>query len=238
MKKIQQMQEGEYYLIESRASANSVYFESDDLAKIFFRYCDYYLKDYIHVEEYVLNADGWAMLIKVKSAKTIRKHYGVVDINESLQDEERKSAVVEIWRILSERVRLFISTYVRMSNKMLGREGSLVRRNYGRYQFDNLEEAQDYVARIRNDQHEMKQREEKYRGYAEHFRMRGTILTNPMRSSLWVELCTVKERIEEKLVEFFGEEMPVFKGLGDLVVQKSSLNKNNIYPPPKTPPTP
>lgn len=232
------MQAGEFYLIESTASANSVYFETDSLARLFFRYYDYYLKDYIHVEEYVLNADGWAMLIKVKSAKTIRKHYNVVDLNGARSVESIKGKTNEIWRILSERVRLFISTYVRVSNRLLGREGSLVRRKYGRYQFDSLEEAKNYVATIRNAKHELKQSKEKYRGFKEHFRMRGTILTNPLMSSMWVEMCAVEECVQKKLVENFGMELPVFKGIGSLVVPKFKLSENDTKPHPQKPPIP
>lgn len=226
-------------MIESTASANSVYFETDALAKLFFRYCNYYLKDYLHVEEYVLNEHGWAMLIKVKSVQTIRKHYDVIRANRcSNESGTNLSEPKEIWRILSERVRLFISTYVRMSNKKLGREGSLVRRKYGRYQFDNLEAAKDYVAKIRNVQHEMQQSEEKYHGMKEHFRMTGTELLNPFRSSLWLEMCAVKEEIERKLVERFGLELPILKGLGSLVAPKLQMTKTHKISPPSKPPNP
>lgn len=238
MIEIQKMQAGKYYLIESTASANSVYFETDALSKLFFRYCNYYLKDFLRVEEYVLNKDGWAMLIKVKSAKTIHKHYEAIELNRNSKVKNTSLGKSrQIWWILSERVRLFISTYVRMSNKILGREGSLVRRNYCRYQFDNLEKAKDYVSSIRNDKHELKQSKKKYRGMEEHFRMNGNILTNPLRSSLWVDFCGVKERIQEKLRGIFGEELPVLQGIGDLVALNFKLNesteKRNKTKPPK-----
>lgn len=239
MQEIQQMEAGKIYLIESTASANSVYFETDALAKLFFRYCDYYLKDYLHVEEYVLNKDGWAMLIKIKSAKTIRKYYETIESGRKSHDSSTEKGVPKaIWWILSERIRLFISTYVRMSNKILGREGSLVRRKYVRYEFDNLEMATKYVSRIKNNQHGMEQSDEKYRGYKDHFRMNGNILTNPLRSSLWVEIRDAKEGVMEKLVEIFGTEMPILNGLGDLVALKSQLShwdkKTQKNPPPKT----
>lgn len=234
MKSIQKMEAGKYYLIESKASANSVYFETDAVAKLFFRYCDYYLKDYLHVEEYALNKDGWTMLIKVRSIQTIRKYYNTVESKRKSKVNKTKSTEAkEIWWILSERMRLFISTYVRMSNKIRGREGSLVRRKYGRYQFDNLKEAKNYVAKIRSDQHELKQSKEKYRGIDEHFEMGGTIITNPLRSSIWIEICEGKERIEEVLMKTFGTDTPVLQRLGYLVAPKLKLEETwakNIHP--------
>lgn len=238
MKEIEQMKAGKIYLIESMASANSVYFETDYVAKLFFRYCDYYLKDYLNVEEYVLNKNGWAMLIKVKSVPTIRKNYELLESARKKKNEQKQKSSKAIWKILSERVRLFISTYVRMSNKVLGREGSLVRRKYGRYEFDTLFEAKGYVAKLRNDEHEMQQQEEKYRGFDEHFRLSGNILTNPLRSSLWVESSRVRDRILDEMVKIFGEGMPVLHGIGNLVAlkYKSDLsNDTNTKPNPPNP---
>lgn len=236
MEEIQQMEAGKIYLIESKASANSVYFETDKLAKLFFRYCDYYLKDYIQVKEYILNTDGWAMLIQVRSTKTIRKYYEKIETTRtSFKKDVVQVKAKPIWKILSERVRLFISTYVKMSNKILGRKGTLVRRKYGRYQFNNLTAAQDYVTKIRNDRHEMQQSKEKYRGFAEHFRMRKNILTNPLRSSLWLELVgETKHVVSEKLVEIFGCDLLVLQGLGNLVAPKFKLDKSPITPTNQT----
>lgn len=239
MESILKMQAGEYYIIESTASANSVYFENDNLAKLFFRYCDYYLKDYLHIEEYTLNASGWGMLIKVKSAQTIRKHYDkVLTSRISKQIKEGLNEPTEIWRILSERVRMFISTYVRMSNKLLGREGSLVRRKYGRYKFDSLSEAEDYISNIRHNQHDLNQPKEKYRGYKEQFQMSGNFLKNPLRSSLWLEINELRGRIQEEVVEKFGAELLVLHGLGNLVRQKSKLIKSTPKHPRTNPPYP
>lgn len=207
------------------------------MAKLFFRYCDYYLKDYIDVQEYALNQDGWAMLIKIKSSKTIRKYYEkVTSRRKSKKDLEVSFTTMPIWKILSERVRLFISTYVRMSNKILGREGSLVRRKYKRYRFDSLTQAQSYVSKLRNGGHDTQQTEEKYRGLSEHFGMAGNLITNPFRSSLWVEICEKKEQIAQKLVEVFEGEMPVLQRIGELVALKCELNKSAVNSPPKTPP--
>lgn len=68
--------------------------------------------------------------------------------------------------------------------------------------------------------------------------MKGNKLTNPLRSSLWVELCAVQERVEKKLVEVFGGEMPVLHGLGNLVVPNLKLTKNVKNHPHTKPPNP
>lgn len=138
MKSIKKLQAGGFYIIQSKASANSNYFESDSLASVFFKYFNYYLKDYIDLYEYSLNQDGWIMAIRIKSASTVKKYYS--KILEKRTDKENSSAK-EIWRIISERFRVFISTYVRVSNKILGREGGLVKHKYERFSFDSEEEA-------------------------------------------------------------------------------------------------
>lgn len=224
------MEAGKHFLIESCASANSVYFETDKMAKLFFRYYNYYLKDYLQVEEYVLNQSGWAMLIKVKSSKTIRKYY-----NSEGQQSKKDKYPKAIWQILSERVRLFISTYVRMSNKILGRKGSLVGQKYGRYKFESIEEARTYISTIRNDRHELHQVKEKYRGMKEHFRMSGTIQTNPLRNSKWLDKLKTRERIREEVGKIFGVDSLVLQGIGQLVrLNKNDINSWNKKPPPYT----
>lgn len=233
MEQIQKMEPGKYYVLESSASANSVYFETDALARLFFRYCNYYLKNCLYIREYALNQDGWVMLVKIKSAKTIRKYFGTIHSKRKIKSTVLESADSKpIWRILSERIRLFISTYVRMSNKVLGREGSLVRRTYTRYQFDSLNQAQAYISTIRENKHQLQQSKKKYCGLTEHFRMSGTVLTNPLRSSLWIEKCSYTAQIRVELEKIFGEECKVLKGLGRLVALNFSLAKKSTHHKP------
>lgn len=239
MEQILEMKAGGVYILESKSSANSVYFETDDLAKLFFRYCDYYLKDYLNIHEYCLTQDGWVMLVKIKTAKTIRKHYSEVESRRKMKKKD--SGLLKpksIWRILSERVRLFISSYVRMSNVVLGRTGSLVGRKYSRYLCADMKTATTYVKSIRQRQVELAQTKPKYRGMCDHFRMSTTESGMKLQSSLWLAERSCVEGIMDVVREFFGAEMQVLKGLGKMVVLDSNILNKTSFPPPPKPPSP
>lgn len=238
MQYIQKMEAGKFYVLESSATANSVYFETDMLANIFFRYCNYYLKDYLDIRDYCLNRDGWTMLIKTKSRKTIRKHYADIESRrKTKKNTTENTKPKEIWRILSERVRLFISSYVRMSNSALGRTGTLVRRKYSRYLCDDFEAAQAHIRGMRTRQIHLAQPKKKYRGLDTHFRMSMEGQGLMLQSSSWANEERFKDKIGEIVRGVFGSELPVFNGLGKMVVLNRNFSNEN-QKSPKKPPNP
>lgn len=221
---------GGIYVFQSSASANSTYFETDELIKVFFKYCNYYLNDYLTVYDYSVGQDGWIMVVKLKSRKTIRKSY-----REQLRMKNRDIESVgkmEIWRIISERMRLFISTYVRLSNKILGRTGSLVRRKYERYEFTNQDEAITFISKLRNHEVKQIQYKNKYRSLKQHYRLssqsrRSSLLTSSIGISHWVK----QKRFRSKICEVFGAGCKVIRGCTDLVVLNNILSLNSKHTP-------
>lgn len=68
--------------------------------------------------------------------------------------------------------------------------------------------------------------------------MRGNITTNPLRSSLWVEIFTAKKDVQGKLMKTFGDKLPILQGLGSLVALNQTIDKSaSKHPQPKPPKT-
>lgn len=160
MKEIKKTKANGFYLFKGRVSADSSFIESVSESRHFSIYVNYYLKHYLQIYDYVINQDGWQMVVKLKSEKEINSAY--------FQDEPDG---IEVWRIISEQIRKCLSSYVVKVNRMRGRTGSLVHSSYERYYFTTLTEAQMEINKIRNRAVEMGQKSKKYSGKKEHYRV-------------------------------------------------------------------
>lgn len=121
-------------------------------------YANYYLKDYLFIHDYVITRHGWQMIIRTKTKDLI-----------SLKNTDGKVREELFWRMISERIRLFISTYVKCVNRSRGRTGTLVHSNYRRYYFEELEEAEEHLSKVRRQQVKLYQDKKKYRGIKRHY---------------------------------------------------------------------
>ena len=153
MKKTKEMHADCFYLFEGKAAANSVFIENLREAKQFCIYANAFLKGYLKIHEYLITQDGWLMIVKLHAKNEIQK---------------LSTSETECWRIISERMRLLLSTYVRVTNKWEGREGVKVKHSYTRYYFKTLKSAKLCIAEIRSQQHRLYQKKKKYRGLKTH----------------------------------------------------------------------
>ncbi len=195
MKRTKEVYKGGYYLFESKAAANSNYIESLSEAKQLIKYARYYLRHYLLIHDYVITRHGWQMVISINSP------------NSKIDDSER------VWIQISERIRLFLSSYVRCINRWRNRSGVLVASNYARYYFESMEEAEVHLKMVRNQQLRIYQKRKRYRGRKHHYRIgRKEALGS-------VFLCSKElDRTEEKGIrKVWG---PIFIGLTILVGQK------------------
>ncbi len=144
------------YIFESRSSGNSNYIESLGEAKRLMAYAKYYLKGYLLIHDYVITRHGWQMAVEILDREKFEKPYDGI----------------ETWRIISERVRLWLSTYVRSANFGRKREGVLVREKFRKYYFESKEEALGHLEAMRNQQVRLYQRRKKYRGIKSHYRIK------------------------------------------------------------------
>ena len=161
MKRIKKMHAEHIYLIEGAVTANSSFFENEADCKDFIRLADKYLGEYLWINSFQNNRDGWVMIITTKSVQTIRDAY---HLRRSKSKKCKAGcAHYEIWRILSDQIRILLSTYVKSTNKKSGRTGGKVRGNYKRYIFESVEEAEQMKQKLSKQKHDQSQELKRYR---------------------------------------------------------------------------
>ena len=212
MKKTTKTQANGFYLFSGRANANSCFIEKILHAKQFLLYANYFFKGSLSIYDYIITKDGWTILVKIKSVDSF------TDSNFNRPED--------IWKVISERVRLFLSTFVRVTNKEKGRTGCLVHSGYERYFFETLQEAKECIEGIRKQQLKLYSKKRKYRGLKTHYQIPSCVGKGS------VFLCSRDVRREEYWGKKAGE---VFKfiDLTDLVVQKMIDFTISVHKPTK-----
>ena len=176
-----------FYIFQGRSCANSCLIENLDNAKKFKVYMNFYFKGYLKVYDFFLSKDGWKLAVKLNDKESILEKVGE-KFNEHNVDEA-------CWRIISERVRLFLSTFVRVTNKDRGRTGTLVHSNYERKYFNNLSEAIRHLNDMRQQRIKYYRKDSKYAGMEEHYEIgkageKGSVFLSSRageRKRIWVE---------------------------------------------------
>ncbi len=155
------MAAGHVYLIRGASVANSPFFETEDDCKLFLQYADRFLKSYMTINLFQNNRDGWAMIISTKSSEEIRCAY-----KERRAKSKKCKATcrhTEVWRMLSDQVRILLSTYVKATNQKTGRKGGKVRCSYERFVFESAEEVQEVQVRMEKQRYDQQQPRKRYR---------------------------------------------------------------------------
>ncbi len=152
-----------FFLFQGRASANSAFIEDLSEARQFIILSNYYLKGYLKIHEYLLTQDGWCFIVRVHSLSRIQKTLGL-DTKVALDEQM-------LWRLISERMRILLSTFVKFTNRKQGRTGSKVHSSYERYIFETLIEAESYINNVRKGLINLSQRKKKYRAKKSHYKI-------------------------------------------------------------------
>lgn len=209
MKKTRKMKGGGLYMFVGKACSNTAYFETLEDAKLFLQLAQEKLKNYLYIHEYMLNEDGWCFIARLKSKDQILstylgKHGSKLDTDEA----------IELWRIISERMRLFLCEYVVKYNQRTGREGGLVKRSYERYYFETVSEAKQQIRRMRRRKIGLQQTMKKYRAKRGHYSIPkkqgcGTIYLSSRRKKKWVDRgCEgLREMTEGAVFQLFSSEV-------------------------------
>ena len=226
MKKVKETKAYGLYVFEGRVAANSSYFENIEECKKFLIYANYFLKDIMTIHEFILTRHGWHMLVKIKSKDQIQ------DFNNSkTSGNDSPPNSIEIWKIVSEQVRLFLSTFVRVVNKRRGRTGVLVHSSYMRFCFESLREAKSHILKLREQLLKLSQKRKKYCGKKNHWEV------TKKRGSASIFLCSkYLDRAIEKAKKILGKT--IFKGSQDLVLHtlvKKTLQLHNHVDRSSTP---
>lgn len=161
MKKIKKMGAGHIYLIRGSSTANSALFEGIDDCQQFLELADHYLKEYLTVSSFQNSRDGWVMIVATKSEALIKQAYSA---RRSLSKKcKEEFELKEVWRMLSDQVRIFLSTYVKKINRRTGRKGAMVRHRYERFVFESEEEALQMKVKLEEERYNLEQPVERYR---------------------------------------------------------------------------
>ena len=160
MKNTHELKTGGFYVFESLASANSVFFKSEKEIKIFKKLFKLYVSRYMDINKLYVDASGYQAVVRIKQRKTLLKNYRT-ECNEKKRDP-KKEIVKNPWRIISEKMRIFKSIFVKAINKLRGREGVLVKHSFKKYYFESIEEYNLYVVEMESGKHISSQRNQEY----------------------------------------------------------------------------
>ncbi|MDA9774048.1 hypothetical protein N9B82_03745 [Saprospiraceae bacterium] len=143
MKKTKKIAFQGFYIFSGRACANCCFVENLDNAKKFISYMNFYFKGYLKVYDYNLTKDGWQLAVKLANRASVLTKLKEQDFVDQIPEDDL------CWKIISERVRLFLSTFVRVTNRDRGRTGTLVHGVYERAYFTSLHEAKLFLNDMR-----------------------------------------------------------------------------------------
>lgn len=182
------------YMIRGASAANSPFFENEEDCKLFLAYADRFLKDYLRITSFQNNRDGWVMLIVTHSAVDIKRAY--YTRRASSKKCQKEFEYKEVWQMLSDQIRIFLSTYVKATNRKTGRTGGKVRCRYERFVFDDESEALAMREALEREIYYPQAQEiKRYRPARALHRMRKKLL----RTSIYVScyLLTCREKVRE-----------------------------------------
>lgn len=168
------MEADHFYLIRGSSGANSPFFENESDCKLFMEYADRFLRDYVSITSFQNNRDGWVMLVRTKSAKTIKRAYFTRRAKSNKCKKEFELS--EVWQMLSDQFRIFLSAYVKATNYRSGRKGAKVRARFERYYFESEEEAQTMREVLENDYYVQAQPMKRYRPSKKLHKLRKRLL--------------------------------------------------------------
>ncbi len=161
MQETKEIKGGGYYLFESLSSGRSSYFENNEETELFKRLWRRYMRGYIETHKIYLSSEGYHILLRIRDRKKLILKY--VGICERRDKGVNIDYLKEPWRIVSEQVRIFHSTYVKRVNRLRGREGGLVKQRFRRFYFESVDEFRDYEEEMDEGKEIRGQRNARYR---------------------------------------------------------------------------
>ena len=156
-------------MIKGETSANSVFFENAKEARLFLNLVDHYLKAFVEVNRFQNTKDGWILIITLKSEGEIREAYR--KRREASKKCKEEFCLDEVWRIISDQVRILLSTYVKTTNSRNNRNGGKVRSSYKRYYFEHIAEAIEEMKKMDEQEIDQSQANKRYHGAEGLFEM-------------------------------------------------------------------
>ena len=167
MKKLKKIEANGLYVFTGKSSTNSSLIESKKEAYELIHSANNRFAGFLKIREYLISQDSWTLVVELEDDETIKSTY--LGKRKKSRREYRLPPLSEIWRIVSEQVRNFLSRFVKFCNYDRGRTGSLVHSNYERHFFENEEEAFIFIKKIHEQSHDFSQSNRKYRPNSKDF---------------------------------------------------------------------
>jgi hypothetical protein len=146
MKNTHELKTGGFYVFESLCSANSIFFKSEIEINLFKKLIKQHLTRFLDITKLYIDTNGYQIVVRIKQRRTVLKNY-----KEDCK-EKQKTPKLELlntpWKIISEKMRIFKSTFVKAINRLRGREGVLVKNSFKKVYFETLEEYEKYIVRM------------------------------------------------------------------------------------------
>lgn len=169
MKETKEMQAGCYYLFKGGSTARDLFFEEDQDIKDFKELFERILRGYVEVNKMLLYKDQWAIAVRLKSKEEIINQYKF-DRDKSKKADRAKD-LKEPWRIVSERIRIFLCNYVVNTNGRKGRKGGKVDMSYKRYYFTSLEEMNCELTKWEKREISSRQESDQYQFLSKYYKV-------------------------------------------------------------------
>lgn len=125
------LQPNQICIIQGSATACNLMFENKKDHRLFLQMWDKYLGHMTEVINYHLSPTDWTILFKTKSPKEIIHAYQKQ--RQKSRKAKLKNTLTAPKRMLSEHIRIFLSQYVRASNRQKKRKGTLVMERFRKY---------------------------------------------------------------------------------------------------------
>lgn len=150
-----------FYLFESLASGNTSYFESEEEIRVFRIFLVRYLKKYVDIKRTFLSSEGYQVLIRIRGEAILRKLYKLRCNKKGIQPN--KDFLKEVWRIVSDQVRIFHSVYAKWINRNRDRQGVLVQCRYKKYYFESKNSIDSYISQMEKGKEIKGQKNKRFR---------------------------------------------------------------------------
>lgn len=167
MEKIKEIEADNLYVFQGHCCANSSMFRNLEEARYFIEKANKRFVGYLEIKDYILQQDGWTFMCQIESESRILETYH--EARKKSKKAKEACTLTEIWRIVSEQFRHFLSQYVKYVNRGENRSGVLVHSSFERFYFEELDEAECYIVDMKEQLKNVRQGNNKYQSNAGHW---------------------------------------------------------------------
>ena len=143
----QKLTPGNIFLIGSESVSNSLYFRKSSDIQYAHKVVNQRLSGILDVVDYLFTSKGWLLLVKLKSKTDILNYYS------RLKSKNKASLKkLDAKEIISEVIRLAISSIAGHINRSSKRKGALVQKAFKRFEIASISEIKKLMNKMKRKQ--------------------------------------------------------------------------------------